>query len=47
MYLNVDCGNDLYDCNVHCIILFVSVLDKNLQQVETLYVFDIHVFSLA
>ena len=26
MYLNVDCGNDLYECNVHCIILFVCVL---------------------
>ena len=28
MYLNVECVNNLYECN-HCIILFVCLLDKD------------------
>ena len=44
MYLNVDCANDLYECNVHCIILFVCVLNKDSQGVETSHALDVHVF---
>ena len=44
MYLNVDFRNDLYECNVHCIILFVCVLDKDSQGIEMLHAFDVHVF---
>ena len=45
MYVIVDSGNDLHDCNVHCIILLVGVLDKDLQRLVMSHAFDVDEFS--